>query len=364
MRQILIVGDYPPPYGGLSVQVAALRQRLAMRGDTDVRVLDIGARRRERRPGCLPVHGPVDLATSVLVHARRGFIPHVHTNGHNPRSWIVTVGCTSAARVGGRRAIVSLGSGRMPAFLETASPAMRALARAALTVAGAVIVRNERARAALETFGVSPAKLVVLPGFYGVGPEEIGDVPREALDFRAAHEPLLGAIATRGPEYGLSLLVDAAARLRPRYPRLGVLLLGPDELADGCPSWVLPVGEQERPALLASMQALDVFVRPTYFDGDASSVREALALGVRVVTSDTDFRPEGVWRFPPGDADALAATIDRALAGRPTRGESTSLPALLALYDSLGHSGMPAAAPRTAVPDAPVRDASGRVGLG
>jgi hypothetical protein len=51
VRRILLVGDYPPPYGGLSVQIAALRQRLAARGDTEVAVLDIGIRRRERRPG-------------------------------------------------------------------------------------------------------------------------------------------------------------------------------------------------------------------------------------------------------------------------------------------------------------------------
>ena len=45
MRRILLVGDYPPPYGGVSVQVASLRHRLATRRDTEVEVLDIGARR-------------------------------------------------------------------------------------------------------------------------------------------------------------------------------------------------------------------------------------------------------------------------------------------------------------------------------
>jgi glycogen(starch) synthase len=363
VRRILLVGDYPPPYGGLSVQVASLSYHLGRRDDTEARVLDIGSRRRERRPGCLPVRGPVEFAAAVLAHARRGFIPHLHTNGHNRRSWIVTFGCTSAALAGGRRAVVSLGSGRMPDFLATASPTLRTLARTALAMAGAVIVRNERARAALHALGVRAAKVVVLPGFYGVAQEEIGQPAAELQQWRHAHAPLLGAIATRGPEYGLALLIDAAARLRARHPRLGVVLLGPDELEDGCPPWVLPLGEQNRPALLAAMQQLDVFVRPTYFDGDASSVREALALGVRVVASDTDVRPDGVWRFPPGDADALAESLEAALAGRATRGDSTSLPALLALYDALALHRMPPAR-RAAVPGAAVGDASGRLGLG
>lgn len=364
MRRILVVGDYPPPYGGLSVQVASLRHRLARQPDTDVRVLDIGTRRRERRPGCLPVRGPIGFAATVLTHARRGFIPHVHTNGHNPRSWMVTLACTSASLGGGRRTVVSLGSGRMPDFLETASPPLRALARAGLALAGAVIVRNEHARAVLHALGVSPAKVVVLPGFYGVADEEIGELPSDVAVFRRSHEPLLGAIATQGAEYGLSVLIDAAARLRPKYPRLGVLLLGPDELEDGCPHWVLPAGEQDRPELLAAMRALDVFVRPTYFDGDASSVREALALGVRAVASDTDFRPDGVWRFPPGDADALAQTIEVALAGRATRIDSSALPALLAIYDALPLERVPPALRPTAARDATVSDASGSLRVG
>jgi glycosyltransferase involved in cell wall biosynthesis len=332
---VLLIGDYPPPYGGLSVQITSLRGQLAARGDTEVQVLDIGARRRDHRDGCLPVRNPVDLVRAVYGHARRGFTPHLHTNGHNRKSWIVAAGCAAASTAGGCRAVVSLGSGGMPAFVEAASPGIRALARTSLALARAVIVRNERARAALVALGVAPAKIVILPGFYGVAADEIGEAPADVVPFRQAHDPLIGAIATCGPEYGVPLLIDAAARLRPRHPRLGVILVGPDRFEEACPPWVLPLGEQHRPALLAVMQTLDVFVRPTYIDGDASSVREALALGVRVVASATDFRPDGVWRAPLGDADALADTIETALAGRAVRAAWTSLPALLSIYDGL-----------------------------
>jgi len=352
VRRILLVGDYPPPYGGVSVQVASLRHRLATRRDTEVEVLDIGARRRERRAGCLPATGPIGLIATILAHVRRGFTPHLHTNGHNRKSWLVVLACTAVAAAGKRRAVVSLGSGLMPAFLDGARASTRAVARAGLSAAGTVVVRNERARSALEAFGVTPEKVVVLPGFYGVAPEEIGIPPADVPAFREQHRPLIGAIASLGAEYGIPLLLDAAARLRPKYPRLGLLLLGPDRLDDGCPPWALPVGECERPALLGSMQMLDVFVRPTYFDGDASSVREALALGVRAVASDTAFRPEGVWRFPCGDADALASTIEQALAGHATRVESTSLSALLAVYDRLAGDGVPPTARRTTAHDA------------
>src|SRR5205823_13169182 len=77
------------------------------------------------------------------------------------------------------------------------------------------------------------------------------------------------------------------------------------------------------------------FVRPTYFDGDASSVREALSLGVRTVASDTDFRPHGTRLFPKGDADALAEAIEKALIEPAVQFESSSLPELLEIYDGL-----------------------------
>jgi hypothetical protein len=48
-------------------------------------------------------------------------------------------------------------------------------------------------------------------------------------------------------------------------------------------------------------------------DGDAVSVREALALGISVVASATGARPPGVQLFRTGDAGDLAAKIRRVL---------------------------------------------------
>src|SRR5438093_8090554 len=46
-------------------------------------------------------------------------------------------------------------------------------------------------------------------------------------EFLSAHSPVIGAVASIGPEYGLPLVAEAAARLRSAYPRLGLLLMGP-----------------------------------------------------------------------------------------------------------------------------------------
>jgi glycosyltransferase involved in cell wall biosynthesis len=98
------------------------------------------------------------------------------------------------------------------------------------------------------------------------------------------------------------------------------------------------MGELPRQRALAIVAACDVFVRPTLADGDAISVREALALGRPVVASDVGARPAGVRLFPAGDAEACAELLFHTVAQRLP--EATPpvdcLPALLAIYRRLG----------------------------
>src|SRR5262249_45769526 len=119
-----------------------------------------------------------------------------------------------------------------------------------------------------------------------------------------------------GPEYGVPLVVEAASHLRPRYPGVGLLLIGRAAIdARDLDGNLMVTGELPHDVTLGVMKKVDVFVRPTYFDGDASSVREALALGVAVVASDTDFRPDGVISFRRGDAADLTEKIAHVLCG-------------------------------------------------
>jgi len=84
---------------------------------------------------------------------------------------------------------------------------------------------------------------------------------------------------------------------------------------------------------LGVLASADVFVRPTRADGDALSVREALALGCRVVASDAARRPMGTVMFPVGDADALAEILVTTLAAPPPAPSAEDgLESLLQIY--------------------------------
>jgi len=345
VTRVLIVGDYPPPYGGLSVQVSVLHALLAGRPGYACRVLDIGESRHQPRPECLGTRHGLDFAAKLLWHAAGQWILHLHTSGHNVSSWLGALACATAGLLNGRKTILSLGSGLAPEWIRGAGPVMRQVVRLTLALTGVIVCRNARSRAALAALGVPAGKIVVLSGFYGLGPTETTAVPPPVEEFLKAHSPVIGAVASIGPEYGLPLVAEAAARLRRAYPRLGLLLMGPAgfERADLDGSLLL-AGQLPHDTALAVMRRMSVFVRPTYFDGDASSVREALALGVPVVASDTDFRPEGVIVFRRGHVDDLTDKLVQTLgAGRsrpcPESADAGSWLRILAIYERLSLKG-------------------------
>jgi glycosyltransferase involved in cell wall biosynthesis len=147
------------------------------------------------------------------------------------------------------------------------------------------------------------------------------------------------------PIYGQEILLRSFAQVRARVPsaRLALYGVGTEAIrAEG----VIGFGEVHRSSALAMIAASDVFVRPTLVDGDSVSVREALALGRRVVATRVGNRPPEARLVPPGDADALAQGLIEA-AEQPARATAPSsgdpIHRVLALY------GWPEEAPRCAV---------------
>lgn len=326
--RVLLVGPVPPPHGGISVHVATLERRLLDAG-VDCRVVDLGG-----GAGREPLASWRRLRSLARIRrlARAGWTAHVHTNGHNPKSWLLALACARAARSAPAR-VLTLHSGFVPAYLAGASTTARALARRALRDYRRVVCVNAEIRDAVARIGVEGARLCVAPAYVcGAGLDETAVDPNAAAAAAALPEPIarwladdrprLLAVLFFRPEYGLDLLIEALARLRHRHPALGCLLLGGGEgepearaavRAAGLAGCVRFGGDVEHALCRSLMARADLFVRPTRVDGDALSVREALALGVPVVASDAGFRPPGTALFSRGDAGELAERLEQVL---------------------------------------------------
>jgi glycosyltransferase involved in cell wall biosynthesis len=353
--KLVLVGPYPPPHGGISVHVATA-QRLLSEAGVDCRVIDVTRPEADAGPGRGRRRGwraGWALAGEVRRYARGGFTPHVHANGHSARSWLQVLGCGIAGRRAPAR-LLTLHSGMLPRHLADGGAAARGLARLALARYDRVLCVNEEIRDSLRTLGVPAARLEVAPAYLPAprARRELPDLLRGWID---GHRPLVSTALFFRPEYGFELLVEALRDVRAAHPRLGCLVLGDGEgsaagaralARAGAREWVLLAGDVPHPLCLALIARSDLFVRPALADGDAISVREALALAVPVVASDAGPRPEGVVRFRSGDAGDLARRIagalgaprPRAAAAEPVA-ERRALERLLAFYREASREG-------------------------
>jgi glycogen(starch) synthase len=351
VNRAVLAGFYPPPFAGEPVHVKQLAQLLRDRG-LMVEILNL---QRGVPPSSeyRSATGRGALLWKLFTAADRASILHLHTNGHNRKSWLLILVASLAGRLRAAPTVLTLHSGLLPAYVAGFGTIARVVARWILGSFARIVCVNSEIRRAIERLGITGGQTVVIPAFLGVPQSaELAPLDRGLIrDFC----PLLVAVAggEEDPERGLAIVLRAVQQLVALIPDLGVVLMGWEvgpktrPLIDqlGLAGRAVCLGEVAHDRCLAFIRAGDVVVRSTFADGDAITVREALAFGVPVVASDTDFRPEGVTLFRKGDVADLVAKLKQVL-GAPGAGRSAPLashdqPArdLWQLYSELANPG-------------------------
>jgi len=333
---VLLVGDVPPPPGGIAIHVHQLAGELAARGAA-VQVVDTG-KGRHRGLGVRPLGGAGGLAREVVSALGRDALVHVHVSGNNPKAWALAA-AFGAPHARGARRLLTVHSGLAPAFLSR-QRSHRWIARAALSGYASVVAVSEAVRDALAEVGNVRSRVHVVPAFLGV-PEAPAPLPGAVKAWRARFRPLVAWASHPSPTYGLAHALDALAAL----PSAGAVVFGPgteetafrsDVARRGLGARVLGLGAISHAGALSVMRAADLFWRPTLADGDSLSVREACALGVRCLASDAAPRPPGVPVYRTGDAAALAGASLQVLSRPPpAAGVGAGAEALWSLYLAL-----------------------------
>lgn len=339
--RVVLVGDYPPPFGGVAIHVQQVHQLLRHAG-IEARVLDIGKEARPA-PDVLPTRSAAQLIRQVAKHSSSGTVVHLHTSGNNPKSWLVAAAVGSVARPLGSRCVITLHSGLLPSFLAAHRSRQR-FARVALGAYDAIVAVSPAVQAALVEAGIPKRKIRCCPAFCA-SEVKAGAPPERFAEVRARRSTLLAMAHHPSPVYGRRLMFEALARLAEHRPGLGLAVFGPgtkeeafaaDAKATGVEGLLEDFGNLEHDQALALIAGSDAFVRPTTADGDAISVREALALGVACVASDAAVRPRGTYLFRTGDAPSLEAALSEALRDGPRPAETLDAgPVLLSLYREL-----------------------------
>lgn len=339
--KIVLIGPYPPPHGGISVHVQEAGNQLHMAG-TDCRVVNVDPHALESSE-YLRVRGGVDLFFKLFGYARKGWTLHVHTNGHNRNSWLITL-TAGLAGIFGQGNLLTLHSGLVPDYLAPGQHGTRLMARLSCLFYRRVIAVSPEVRDAVISVGVDASRVDVLPSFLFRKPPFI----KSQLPIGANRGPILGTTLFFRPEYGFPLLVEAMDQLRGLHPAIACLVMGSGEQrADserlvakrGLTPFIFFLGNLAHEKCLSVISQCDIFVRPALVDGDANCVREAQSLGVPVVASAVGHRPPGTILFQSGNVDDLVLKIEEAwlrpIAEPPARNASGSIQSLIDVYASL-----------------------------
>jgi glycosyltransferase involved in cell wall biosynthesis len=321
--RILQITSYPPPRAGWGVRVEHVRRALERMGH-DCQVLNTGRSRKIRSPEYVDVQNGVDYTMKVLRHSLAGYVVHMHINGDSPKGLVLALIAVLVNLATGKRPVLTFHAGPEQRFFpQHRSRLLAPVFRLLFTAPKTIICNSEAVKARIAGYGVPASKIVPIPAFSRQYLEfEPADLDRATDAFLRRSDPVLCTYVFFRPEFFIDSLVDAVRRLSERYPRIGLVVMGSDagsgpirERVDrlGLADRILFAGDLPHDAFLTVMTRSKLYVRTPKKDGVASSVLEALSLGVPVVAADNGTRPESVITFEADNADHLAAQVAYAL---------------------------------------------------
>jgi glycogen synthase len=311
--RVLLLGPYPPPHGGVEINVAALRDFLLQR-EVPCEVINLTRHRKAEGHGIFYPSGA--LQTLRLLVQRKANVLHLHVGGDV--SWRLLALALVCSMLPGRRLVLTLHSGGYPSSPagQTARP---------FSVRGFVFRRfdfligvNREMIEMFVRFGIDRGKTRLILPF--ALPDRIPDavLPESILRFLESHNPVLLTVGGLEPEYDLPLQIAALGSFREEYPAAGLVIIGGGsrerdtrDLVASKPyaEHVLLAGDLPHDVTLRAIAEADIFLRTTFYDGDSIAVREAMHFGIPVVATDNGMRPAGVHLTPPRDPAGLLGTI-------------------------------------------------------
>lgn len=342
--RVLQLGPYPPPEGGVTRNMLAIRDRLRECGDHCSIITTSRSTKIVDEPG---VHHPRSATELIsLIRRTEHDILHLHVGGDiNRRLLSLMVAVTTF----GKRPVLTMHSGGY-ATTDAAKVAKPGSARGRIFRRFShVIAVNNALADVFKRYGVSEEKVSTILPFVLTPPDPAVDLRNDLDEFARSHSPLLVSVGGLAPDYEPLFLIEAMKGIRKHFANAGLMIIGAGSLrneadravtVNALDDAVLLAGDVPHAETLQLIERADAMLRITLFDGDAISVRESLYVGTPVVATDNGMRPSGVKLIKNGDANALLDHIKVILADPPSRPaelapDYSNIDEVLALYDSL-----------------------------
>jgi glycosyltransferase involved in cell wall biosynthesis len=340
--QILQFGVYPPPEGGVQTNVKDIRDYL--RGQ-NIRcgVVHLSRHRDQDHDDIFYPKSPLAVIKRALSFPAP--IWHFHLGGNATRELLGLYAFGTS--VPGKKTVLTFHSGGYPSFPDAKRPnpvrdfIFRRFDR--------IIAVNQEIVEMFVRMGVRREKIRLISPFALSSQPPLAEIPEPITAFMSQHSPILIAVCGLEPQYDIALQIDAMAEVLELHPQAGLIVMGGGSLegelrgqlaSKPYSESIMLCGDVPRPVTLNVLTRSDIFLRTTWYDGDAVSVREALHFDIPVIASDNGMRPTGVHLVPARDAQALVTKISSLLSipkrQRITKpGTVENLTAVLELYREL-----------------------------
>ena len=317
--RVLLLGPFPPPWGGVQTHIVSLRDYLRTRGIPCTVANITGNRKRDEDEVYYPRSARELLA---LLRSLDYDIVHTHVGGTMPTRVLALLLATTL--MPGKRSVLTFHSGGFPSSEAGRTARVNSLLGFVLRRLDAVIGVNPELLSLFRRLGVSGDRAhLVYPHSFGPEQRATAERGRDGLSgrlrsFYNRHRYVLLSVGLLEPEYDLQSQVDALGQLRQQYSDIGLAMIGSGSMVESLGQLVeakpyrdhlLIAGDIPRQETLAAIKAADVLLRTTLYDGDAISVREALYIGTPVIATDNGMRPAGVHLVPMQDSFSLASAV-------------------------------------------------------
>jgi glycosyltransferase involved in cell wall biosynthesis len=188
-----------------------------------------------------------------------------------------------------------------------------------------IIAVSQAVRAALLAAGVSEDRIEVISNGVEWPASLPGEQDRRAIRHKWGFEDgnfVVGHMGAFTAEKGQDVAVQAALLLQSRLPDLRMALAGEGPLRSSLQANAFVLFPGQVLCRSEFLAALDLFIMPSRSEAWGLASLEAMAHGVPVVASRVGGLPEMIepdetgWLVTPGDANELAAAIERAAMDR------------------------------------------------
>ncbi len=307
--KVLLIGAFPPPYGGVQVHMLQLRNFLENHGHTCF-VLNMGKNKDIKSKTIVSPTNSFEVAYHIW--KRRDHVCHLHFGGTLHLRLILLA--LFANIVCYRRCAITIHSGGLPSWGMTRNYGKRVLLWMSFAFCRAIICVNSEIASYFQRIGCRPEWIYTIPAFAFEYDAITSQLPKPINLFLRDKKPILCNIGLLEPEYDLELLLRVFYRFVEKNPLAGLVMIGSGSLHEkltelvsqlGLREKVLLTGDLEHQYAMGILSSSDCYIRASRYDGDCISLREAIHLGVPAVASDTGLRPKNTILFPIGDGDAM-----------------------------------------------------------